>query len=231
MYKHKHINFYIRAMHKYNKLGYLLVFIIPILFVLTYYSNIPYALYLIPFIVYIIIPIIDPIIGRFNLNPSKLEIDTYKEDQYYKAILVVWVLVQSLVIGWLVYVFTVDQIPLSRFIPILMNTFIMTGGVGITIAHELGHKTTKFERFLSKVLLVQVCYGHFYIEHNRGHHIHVATPKDPATSRYNQSFFAFWKQTVFGSFRSALELEKQRLAQRKKPYTLYNHEVWRLLIA
>ncbi len=217
-------------MHKYNKLGYLLVFTIPLLFVITYYSTVPYALYLIPFLVYVIIPIIDPIIGRFNQNPSKEEIDEHKEDRYYQRILVLWVITQTFILAWLAYVFTVDNIGIARFIPMLMNTFIMTGGVGITIAHELGHKTTKLERFLSKVLLVQVCYGHFYIEHNRGHHIHVATPNDPATSKYNQSYFAFWKQTIFGSFSSALKLERQRLQQRKKPINLYNHEVWRLLI-
>ena len=34
-------------------------------------------------------------------------------------------------------------------------------------------------------------YGHFNIEHNKGHHTWVATPEDPASSRMGESFYAF----------------------------------------
>jgi rubredoxin len=57
------------------------------------------------------------------------------------------------------------------------------GGVGINTAHEMGHKKDSLERWLSKVTLAQTCYGHFYIEHNRGHHVRVATSEDPASAR------------------------------------------------
>ena len=43
----------------------------------------------------------------------------------------------------------------------------------------MGHKKDSLERWLSKITLAQTCYGHFYIEHNRGHHVRVATPEDP----------------------------------------------------
>ena len=54
------------------------------------------------------------------------------------------------------------------------------GGIGINTAHELGHKKESHERWLSKIALAPSAYGHFYIEHNRGHHVRVATPEDPA---------------------------------------------------
>ena len=57
----------------------------------------------------------------------------------------------------------------------------MLGGIGINTAHELGHKKDALERWLAKITLAQTCYGHFYIEHNRGHHVRVATPEDPAS--------------------------------------------------
>ena len=59
----------------------------------------------------------------------------------------------------------------------------MVGGIAINTAHELGHKRKLSERWLSKVALAQSGYGHFFIEHNRGHHVRVATPEDPASSR------------------------------------------------
>ena len=44
---------------------------------------------------------------------------------------------------------------------------------------------------------------HFYIEHNYGHHIHVATPKDPATARFNEAIYGFFIRSVVGSYLSA----------------------------
>ena len=70
------------------------------------------------------------------------------------------------------------------------------GGIGINTAHELGHKKESHERWLSKIALAQVFYGHFYIEHNRGHHVRVATPEDPASARLGETFYEFWPRTV-----------------------------------
>ena len=87
----------------------------------------------------------------------------------------------------------------------------MVSGIAINTAHELGHKRASIERWLSKVALAQSGYGHFFIEHNRGHHVRVATPEDPASSRLGESFWAFLPRTVVGSLRSAWELERERL--------------------
>ena len=76
-----------------------------------------------------------------------------------------------------------------------------TGATGITIAHELGHKRPPLDRFLSRLLLVTVSYGHFTVEHNRGHHVRVATPEDPATARYGESFWRFLPRTLTGKLR------------------------------
>jgi len=56
-----------------------------------------------------------------------------------------------------------------------------TGGAGINAGHELGHKKTGIERMLARFALAPTGYGHFNIEHNRGHHRDVATPGDPAS--------------------------------------------------
>ena len=57
------------------------------------------------------------------------------------------------------------------------------------------------KRWLSRVALAQSGYGHFFVEHNRGHHVRVATPEDPASSRLGESFYAFLPRTVAGSLR------------------------------
>jgi alkane 1-monooxygenase len=79
------------------------------------------------------------------------------------------------------------------------------------------------ERWLSKIALAPTGYGHFYVEHNRGHHTRVATPEDPASSRLGESFWAFWPRTVWGSLTSAVHLEWSRFRLRSRnPWTLRN---------
>ncbi len=96
-------------------------------------------------------------------------------------------------------------------------------GIAINTAHELGHKKETVERWLSKIALAPTFYGHFYIEHNRGHHVRVATPEDPASSRLGQSFWAFWPRTVSGSLKSAWELEAKRYKRKgTHPFHLGN---------
>ena len=55
--------------------------------------------------------------------------------------------------------------------------------MAINTAHELGHKRPLWERRLALLALGPVAYGHFHVEHNRGHHRRVATPEDPASAR------------------------------------------------
>src|SRR5262249_17664548 len=106
---------------------------------------------------------------------------------------------------------------------LLLPVGFVTGAQGITFAAELGHARSRVDQLLAKVLLTAVCYGHFFIEHNRGHHVRVATPEDPASARFGESFYAFWPRTVGGSLRSAWGLERARLARMgRSPWTLRN---------
>ncbi|MEX5634533.1 alkane 1-monooxygenase [Parafrankia sp. FMc2] len=96
-------------------------------------------------------------------------------------------------------------------------------GIGINTAHELGHKRDRLERVLAKAMLAASAYGHFYVEHNRGHHVRVATAADPASARLGESFWRFWPRTVGGSLRSAWELEARRLRLRgRSPWSRHN---------
>jgi alkane 1-monooxygenase len=93
-----------------------------------------------------------------------------------------------------------------EFWGLALSLGVTTGGMGITIGHELIHRTRFFERILGTLLYLQVNYGHFEVEHTLGHHVWVGTPKDPATARSGQSLFAFLPQTLIGSLKSAWKL-------------------------
>ena len=67
---------------------------------------------------------------------------------------------------------------------------------------------------------------HFYIEHNRGHHVYVATPFDPATARKNESFYSFWVKSVFQGYAHAWHLERESLCRKNAPvWSLKNQMV------
>ena len=101
----------------------------------------------------------------------------------------------------------------------------VVGGIAINTAHELGHKRASSEKWLSRVALAQTGYGHFFIEHNRGHHVKVATPEDPASSRLGESFWAFLPRTVVGSLRSAWGIETARLDRLGKSHWGIHNDV------
>ncbi len=83
---------------------------------------------------------------------------------------------------------------------------LLCGTFGINAAHELGHRVTKWEQFLAKVLLLTSLYMHFFIEHNKGHHKHVATSEDPSSTSYQQNLYAFWIQTFIGTQKKAWQI-------------------------
>lgn len=104
---------------------------------------------------------------------------------------------------------------------------LMIGTSGINVAHELGHRTNPREQFLAKVLLLPALYMHFFIEHNRGHHKHVATPADPASARFGESLYAFWLRSVIGSWRHAWKLEADRLDKEKRSFWSWDNAMLR----
>ena len=143
-------------------------------------------------------------------NPPDSVIKWLEQDRYYRWCTYAYIPIQYaglLLACWLWSsgkLSTVDDIGLAL-------TMAMVSGVAINTAHELGHKRAANERWLSKVALAQSAYGHFFVEHNRGHHVRVATPEDPASSRLGESFWEFLPRTVNGSLKSAWELECVRL--------------------
>lgn len=104
------------------------------------------------------------------------------------------------------------------------------GILGINVGHELGHRRKKSEQMMAKALLLTSLYTHFFIEHNRGHHMRVATDDDPATARFGEWLYSFIPRSVIGGWLSAWELEHERLtAKGAKVYT-WDNEMVRLQV-
>ena len=118
---------------------------------------------------------------------------------------------------------TSETLALYEQVGLVLSFGIVLGTNGINVAHELGHRKTKWERFLAKVLLMPAFYMHFYIEHNFGHHLNVGTPSDPATSKKNQSVFSFWFTSITGQIKNAIRIQKNLLKNKKvRFFSIYN---------
>jgi alkane 1-monooxygenase len=103
------------------------------------------------------------------------------------------------------------EMSISWLLLYAFSTGFQASSIGITVAHELIHRKQFGFRMLGIWNMFLVNYGHFYIEHIKGHHRYVGTKIDPATSRKNESLYAFTLRTIPGQFMSALNIEAQRL--------------------
>ncbi|WP_175999455.1 alkane 1-monooxygenase [Burkholderia stabilis] len=163
-----------------------------------------------PLFAFGVIPILDTLIGDDRDNPPDAVVPHLERERYYRFIVYLATLVEYVAFFACVWIVGTHALAWYDYVGFALSLGAATG-ISINTAHELGHKTNRFERWLAKITLAPVAYGHFYVEHNRGHHVRVATADDPASARYGESFWAFLPRTVIGSIRSAWRLEKTRL--------------------
>lgn len=184
-----------------------------------------------PFLIYLLLPALDLRYGPDGQNPPEDVMERLENDRYYRYCTYIYIPFQYLSVVLGAYLFTASDLSWLGFegalswparIGLALSVGAL-GGIGINTAHEMGHKKDELERWLAKITLAQSCYGHFYIEHNRGHHVRVATPEDPASARFGETFWEFFPRSVIGSLRSAWQLEAARMRrQNKSPWTLRN---------
>lgn len=121
---------------------------------------------------------------------------------------------------------TSGDLAIGELIAMMFNMGLIMGVTGINVGHELGHRTSVFERGLAWLLLLPALYTHFYVEHNRGHHRWVATDRDPASARKGEWVYTFWIRSIIGSWISAWKIESARLRKAGQgPISLNNQMI------
>lgn len=177
-----------------------------------------------PMIVFVAIPILDALVGDDGANPPDEAYEWLSRDRYYRwcVYLFLPMLLIALVIAC--YLWSGGELSVVDGVGLAVTVGLVSG-IGINAAHELGHRTEKNERWLAKVALAPSCYGHFYVEHNRGHHVRVATPRDPASARFGESLWEFLPRSIVGGLRSALRLEANRLSRKRRGWWTIHNEI------
>ncbi len=174
---------------------------------------------------YTVVPLLDRILGEDQSNPPESAVPALDADLYYR-----WITYLLAPVLWAAFIFSAwfvarFDLPLHAMVAMVLISGSV-GGFCINLGHELGHKNTKLERWLAKIVLAPSGYGHFFIEHNRGHHRDAATPADPASSRMGESIYRFLLREMPGAWFRAWELEKTRLIKANLPvFSLHNEIV------
>ncbi len=168
---------------------------------------------------FVLIPLLEFVVGEITIHSSSKRTDRAIHWGFDLMLYANLPLVYAMVGFYLWRVLETGILP-WEVLGMTLSTGVFLGANGINVAHELGHRSSRFERFLAWLLLLPALYQHFYIEHNRGHHRYVATPQDPATARVGENLYAFWLRSLLGGLQNAWRLEHQRLRK-------LGHGLWR----
>lgn len=161
-------------------------------------------------VIYVAGPLLDMLVGEDRQNPPESAVPALEADPFYRRITYVTVPVLAFGFFYNVIFLATHELAWQHWLAVALTTGVLLG-FGLTLSHEMGHKKRPLDRFLALFTLSLGGYGHFSIEHNRGHHRHVATPEDPASSRMGETIYTFVLREIPGAFFRAWELEKERL--------------------
>lgn len=220
-----------------KKYGYLVIFIMALLPVLSFYlmrhTSFPIlASYLSLLVVFVLVPLLDILIGQDELNlDEKLEVPKLEQEYFYRFMVLMSLPAFFALLVFGAWAFVSLEMTFFQALGWLLSIGLFGAVFGINSAHELCHKTTKIEPFFSGLLLSLVCYSTFKVEHIRGHHVYVSTPDDRSSAAYNQNLYHFLWRTLSGNFMAAFKLEAHRLRKRGLSAWNFRNELiwWQLL--
>jgi len=182
---------------------------------------------------FVLVPIIDALMGEDRHNPPEEVVAAMSADAYYRFLLYVAIALLYLdffVVAWFI---GTHGLPFWAALALTLGTGFASAGA-ILIGHELGHKKNRMDRRAAQVVNALVGYGHFCIEHNRGHHVQVSTPEDPASARMGESIYKFVRREIPGALKRGWEHERERLAKlgHPRPWTWRNEilQSWALTL-
>ena len=174
---------------------------------------------------FFLIPFVELFIKSDPSNLDEVEEALAKKNKSYDVILYAAVIMQYYSLWVFFNCLKQDSLSTIDIAGRVMSMGLLCGTFGINVAHELGHRVNKMEQTFAKLLLLTSLYMHFFIEHNKGHHKHVATPHDPSTAKYNQSVYAFWPQTLIGTYLSAWKIANEEMEKKGKPWWSLQNEM------
>ena len=173
---------------------------------------------------YAMIPLVEFFLKNDEYNLSEFEESLAKKNIAYDLVLYISVALHLVLLSFFLFSLKDPTLQIYEVVGRVLSMGLVTT-FAINLAHELGHRQTWGEQFLSKLMLLTTLMMHFFIEHNRGHHKNVATFEDPSTARKGETVYAFWFRAILNEYLSAWRLEKKRLAVIKQSNFSFHNEM------
>ena len=119
---------------------------------------------------------------------------------------------------------TSGTLTLAEKAALLFSTGLWLGQITHPAAHELIHRGDRRLVRLGIACYAWLLIGHHASSHRLVHHLHVATPRDPASAPRGRGFWRYLPRASLGGFLEGLRAEnalRQRNARGLHPYALY----------
>ena len=169
---------------------------------------------------------LDHLIGDDLRNVPAEQEARYEKSLYYRLTLWLFWPMQAAVVIFSYYLITQTPMALHEQIGLALSMAIAVG-FGATLGHELCHHGNRLDRVIGVNVLALCGMANFLIYHNYGHHKVVATPDDPASARFGQTFWSFTVPNIWGKFVMSWRIEAERLRQRgDRPLSRHNLMIW-----
>jgi len=198
---------------KVTDLKYLLAYIIPCLGIMCAYDPQRYYL-LVPIFGYVMVPVLEFIIPPNNINFEASEESSRLANRFFDILLYLNFPLIFILLGWGLWSLTTIELTTTQLVFSIFSFGIVFSVSGLNVAHEIGHRSHQFNQIVSQVMLIPSLYMHFNIEHNLGHHKHVATPVDPATSKKGEWVYLFFFRSIIGQYLSAWQIENKTVSKK-----------------
>lgn len=184
-----------------------------------------------PVFAFVIVPFLETLLPVATQNLEEEEALSKAKNKFFNVLLYINLPIVYGLIGWYLWSLGTLKYSTLELVGLTVSVGIVAGSNGINVAHELGHRKLRFEKTLGKLLLLPSLYMHFYIEHNFGHHLHAATPEDPATARYNQTVYSFWYTSISRQYTNAWRIQIDLLKRANVSFfSVKNDMLWSSLL-
>ena len=211
-------------------LKYLAAYTIPLATALSIYSR-GWLTFSTVIFAFIIIPVTEILVGKDKKNLKMEEAEKKRHNSLFDLMLYLNLPIVFGLLYWALIKVSTENYYIFEMIGVCFSTGILLATNAINVAHELGHRKSNIERVFSKTLYMPCLYMHFYIEHNYGHHLKVATPEDGATAKYNQNVYSFWISSIVKQYFDAWRKQKELLKNCESGfYSVKNDMIWYLVI-
>ncbi|MGX9853960.1 alkane 1-monooxygenase [Limimaricola variabilis] len=181
---------------------------------------------LLPAFAWLLFDILDLVGGLDTSNPDPETPDTALF--WHRLLTMIWVPAQAaMTFGLIAYATRAGHLGGWEKIGLFVGQGVISGAVGIVYAHELLHQRDRVERWFGDILLAMVLWSPFRSHHLRVHHLHVGTPADVVTARYNEGFHRHFFRVLWRMPRDAWRAEARLLARKGLTMRSRKNPFWR----